>query len=104
VLDGESIAPLLEGKGVERERPLFWMYEKALGGAQVAMRVGDWKILGRLTKEGEPQGFELYNLREDVSEKRDLAGKEAERVRRMGETMAAMCEEVRKESPVWPKT
>jgi arylsulfatase A len=104
VLDGESIAPLLEGKGVERERPLFWMYEKALGGAQVAMRVGDWKILGRLTKGGEPQGFELYNLREDVSEKRDLAGKEAERVRRMGETMAAMCEEVRKESPVWPKT
>ena len=57
-----------------------------------------------------PEGFELrwFTPLTEV----DLCGHatlaaaqaEAERVRRMGETMAAMCEEVRKESPVWPKT
>jgi arylsulfatase A len=101
VIDGVSIAPVLEGKRVERERPLFWMYEQAISEPKVAMREGDWKVLGRLTKEGEPAGLELYNVREDVSEKRDLAGTDVERVRRMGATLERYCAEVRKEAPVW---
>jgi hypothetical protein len=68
----------------------------------VAMREGDWKIVGSLSKEGEPHEFELYNVREDVSEKIDLAGKEVERVWRMGKSLAGICAEVMKEAPVWP--
>ena len=101
VIDGASIAPAFEGKAVERERPLFWMYEKAISKGRVAMREGDWKLVGGLSEEGEPQGFELYNVREDVAETTDVTEKERERVRRMGAILKRCCAEVRKEAPVW---
>lgn len=101
-IDGASIVPIFDRKPVERERPLFWLYEKALGEPKVAMREGDWKMLAQLTKEGRPHAFELYNVREDISEKHDLAESEPERVRRMGAILARYCGEVRKEAPAWP--
>jgi arylsulfatase A len=103
-IDGASIVPIFDGKPVERKTPLFWLYDKAISKPKVAMRDGDWKILGRLTKEGRPHAFELYNVREDVSENEDLSAKEPARMRRMGAILERLCAEVRKDAPVWPES
>jgi arylsulfatase A len=98
VIDGASILPALEGRPVSRKRPLYWQYDKALGGPRVAIREGDWKLLAHR----DLARFELYNLRADVTEKHDLASAEPGRVKQMAEVLAATHREVKAEGPKWP--
>ena len=70
-MDGVSLAPLLKGKKLDRG-PLFWHYPHYgnQGGAPSgAIRDGDWKLIEWF----EDGGVELFNLREDIGEKLDLA-------------------------------
>jgi len=84
-LDGTSYAPLLEGKNLEGPRPpLFWHFPGYLGANRNtwrttpagAIRQGDWKLI-EFFEEGRK---ELYNLREDVGERKDLAAAQAQKV------------------------
>jgi arylsulfatase A-like enzyme len=80
-LDGVSLVPLLEGKPLERG-PLFWHYPhygNQGGSPSAAVREGDWKLI----EWYESGRLELYNLRTDIGEKRDLAAREPERVTRL---------------------
>ena len=56
------------------------------GGANVAFREGNWKLLPgggqRNGQKGSPKAA-LYNLAEDLSEKNDLAAAQPERVAAM---------------------
>ncbi len=90
-LDGASFLPVLEGKTVTRTTPLYWHFNRATSATKVAMRIGDWKILATLDKNPPPRGnditetteqdfktaelagFELYNLKDDIAEKTNLA-------------------------------
>lgn len=118
-IDGASFLPVAEGQPVVRNRPLYWEYDRATDWAKIALRQGDWKVLARLTPElgrsqditpedleiirtAEPDGFELYNLREDPSETTDVAAVEPERLRAMARLLVDTFHEVRHESPVWP--
>ncbi|MBM3333071.1 sulfatase-like hydrolase/transferase [Candidatus Sumerlaeota bacterium] len=98
IIDGASILPILEGKKIERQIPLYWQYDIAIGDPKVTMRQGDWKILAHkgLAK------FELYNLRDDLVEKNDLSQQEPQRLKDMSETLVALHEQIRKEAPTWP--
>jgi arylsulfatase A-like enzyme len=81
-IDGVSLRPVLEGKGDLPERPLFWHYPHYgnQGGAPgAAMRRGDWKLIQWFEHE-QP---ELFNLRDDLRETKDLASGEPERVKTM---------------------
>ncbi|OYW73961.1 MAG: sulfatase [Verrucomicrobia bacterium 12-59-8] len=81
-IDGLSLRPLLEGKGGLPERPLFWHYPHYgnQGGAPgAAMRLGDWKLIQWFEQE-QP---ELFNLKDDLSETKNLAAQESERVKAM---------------------
>src|SRR5262249_6330562 len=83
-IDGASILPILEGKPVERKTPLYWQYDKAIGGPmKVTMRQGPWKLLA----DADLKKFELYNLQDDIGEKKDLADAQPERVKQMAEEM-----------------
>jgi len=65
VFDGRDIMPFLLGKEQQPDREFFWC-----GGSQDpwwAVRKGEWKVV---SFRGTTQ---LFNLREDVSEKNDLA-------------------------------
>lgn len=82
--DGESLLPLLRGETPEREEPreLYWHYphySNQLGRPAGAIRRGDWKLI-EFYDDGS---IELYNLADDVGEKRNLARRETERVKRM---------------------
>jgi len=119
-LDGASFLPVLEGKSVARATPLYWHFNRASSEPKVAMRVGDWKILAtldknltarsnditeedeRMFKEAEMATFSLYNLRNDIGEKTDLAVKEPAKLAELKALLQTKYHEVRAESPTWP--
>lgn len=75
--DGLSFAPTLLGqKGQKVHEFLYWEFEET---NQVALRMGDWKLI---VKRGTPY---LYNLVEDLHEDRDLAEQHPDIVNRMVE-------------------
>lgn len=81
-LDGVSLLPLFEGKEL-LERSLAWHYPHYgnQGGAPgAAIRRGDWKLIHWFEKPDVP---ELYNLRDDLSETKNLAMQEPERAKTM---------------------
>ena len=80
-VDGVSLMPLLRG-GTLKARPLFWHYphySNQGGEPASAIREGDWKLI-EFHQDGRR---ELFNLRDDISETRNLVEKEAGRARRM---------------------
>jgi arylsulfatase A len=86
-VDGVSLLPLLKG-GRLKPRPLFWHYphySNQGGEPGSAIREGDWKLI-EFHADGRK---ELFNLREDVSETRNLIGKEPRVARRLGQKLAA---------------
>lgn len=71
-LDGVNLLPILRGETAAAPRNLFWC-----AGAEEgwwAVRSGDWKLVGDKGRIG------LFDLREDVSEKHDLAPRMPEKV------------------------
>jgi arylsulfatase A-like enzyme len=91
-VDGISMLPALLGKSQRDHEYLYWEFHE--GGFKQAIRMKDWKAV-RLAP-GRP--LELYDLRTDISESNDIAGKRPEVVKRM-ETLLATS---RTPSKDWP--
>ena len=94
-LDGANLLPCLEGRGVDRSRPLCWRW-----GGFIAYREGPWKIV---VDEALKQP-ELFNLADDLSETTDLAAREPERLAGMLERLRTLTAEIEAEGPDWWKT
>jgi arylsulfatase A len=119
LLDGTSITSVLDGKPVERTKPLYWHYFRSIGAPKAAMRVGDYMILGHWDGPQLPPGsgvhtgdseaiksakltkFELYNVKSDLGETTDLAGKEPARLKELSDLLVNRYEEVQAAGPVW---
>jgi arylsulfatase A-like enzyme len=89
-IDGRSISPALLGRAqVDPARDLFWGRRE--GGAPFwgenvqAIRRGDWKLL-RPTPNAP---YELYNLKDDPFEKKDLAQAEPRVFRELAQALQA---------------
>lgn len=120
VLDGASFRGIFRGEQVRRARPLYWQFNRARGPMKVAVRDGDWKLVARLTtpelkpsgsitteeinalKTAELTGFELYNLKADIAEQKNVRQQQEEVFRRLRSEMEKLYHEVRKEAPIWP--
>ena len=87
VLDGESLVPLLEGNDDLVDRPIFWHFPAYLepdSGRRgpfkatpcSVVRQGDWKLI----EQFEDGRFELYNLKDDIGEKKNLASSKKDKV------------------------
>ena len=83
-LDGISIVPTFSGKKLIRTNPLFFQY-----GSWQAIRENQWKLVQR---KQEP--WQLYDLDQDRTETRDLAGKFSERVKHMKKSWEGWASEV----------
>lgn len=94
-LDGVSLRPVLEGKPLVRQTPLYWRNHIAPADNHVAMRVGDWKIIGdvSLTK------FKLFNLKTDWQEQNDLADAPSAQLDTLKAQLLALHREIEKEGP-----
>jgi arylsulfatase A-like enzyme len=109
-IDGISFAPTLLGRK-QPERPFLYRESQGYGGQQ-AVRVGDWKAFrtglhpaGRAAKAGQPAQkrpppvpIELYNLKDDPTESRDVAAQHPEIVAKL----AAILKEQHVPTKLWP--
>jgi arylsulfatase A-like enzyme len=87
-LDGVNLLPYLTGEktGAPHDA-LYWRF-----GPQVAIRMGDWKLVKGAGMEGvaaernekaSMAGAELYNLKSDIGEKTNLAAQEPAKVKQL---------------------
>lgn len=89
--DGVDLLPWLkERKSGEPHEALFWR-----AGEGRAVRMGDWKLI----EFGERHSH-LYNLSQDIGEKRDLSDSHPDQVRRLREAWKAWSHQMK--SPAWP--
>ena len=73
--DGVSLVPTLRNPSKSIERPLFWHYPHYHGSTWTpgaSIREGNWKLI----EFYEHDESELYNLKDDVGEQRNLASDE----------------------------
>ena len=92
-IDGISFLPALLGKTQTNQHQfLYWEFHER--GFQQAARMGDWKAVR--PQAGEP--LELYNLKTDIGEKRNVAGEHADIVAKMEQYLKT----ARTESDRWP--
>jgi arylsulfatase A len=93
-LDGADIAPIFEGREVKRPHPLYWQYDFAISRPWVvSMREGEWKLMA----DAQLDKFELYNLIDDIGEKRNLASEHPDRVKQMAARMKRLHDEIQVE-------
>jgi arylsulfatase A-like enzyme len=91
-IDGVSLVPLLKGADLMRG-PLYWHYPHYgnQGGAPGgAVRDGDWKLI-EWYEDGK---HELFNLRDDLAEKKNLAAEYPDKVIELAARLAAWRNEV----------
>ena len=113
-VDGASLVPLLKAESFNSERPMFFHFPLYLGGGDkdkvlpafdgtpnywrgvpsTTMLSGNWKLIYYY----EYENYELYNLREDISEHNDLAEEETERAENMLKELKNWVHEV--EAPI----
>lgn len=88
--DGVNLRPLLAGEGPLAARSLFWHYphynEHPSSVPSSVIRKGPWKLIETF----DPEGIELYNLADDLSETKNLAS-----------TETAKLDELRRELDAW---
>jgi arylsulfatase A-like enzyme len=101
-IDGISFAPTLFGR-TQAERPFLYRESPGYGGQQ-AVRVGDWKAirtnlhpLPRAANQA-PGEIELYNLKTDPTESKDVAKEHPEIVAKL----AAIMTEQHVPTKLWP--
>ncbi len=102
--DGVNLLPFLTGRarGVPHSA-LYWRL-----GAMMAIRKGDWKLVKMHDRpfEGDPEelsdlaGAQLYNLKDDMSEKSDVAAAHRGRVRDVVEEWQRWNKQL--QEPGWP--
>lgn len=72
-LEGQSLAPIFNGKTRYHPKPIFWEHE-----GNRAVRLDHWKLVAR-----HNQPWELYNIDADRTESNNLAPAMPERVKEM---------------------
>ncbi|NND95976.1 MAG: sulfatase-like hydrolase/transferase [Pirellulaceae bacterium] len=94
-IDAVSMVPAFAGKPVERKIPLFWRTHVSPPGDRVALRIGDWKLVGdeTLTK------FQLYEIQKDWKEENDLAAEMPEKTEEMRRQLFAVWKSIETEGP-----
>jgi arylsulfatase A len=88
-LDGESLLNILEGKEttISNRKPMLWFFPEY--GGQIAIRLGDFKLVRQKLVTKTPGPWEIYNITQDRSESRDLASEHPELIRQAKTILAS---------------
>lgn len=100
-IDGISFAPTLLDRAKDQKTHGFLYWEFAAYGGQQAVRMGHWKGIRQnmlLRKNPDPLKIELYDLKDDIGEARDVAADHPDIVAKIAEIMRA----ARSPSQVFP--
>jgi arylsulfatase len=85
-IDGLSFAPTLFGQADKQRAHDHLVWEFAGSGGQQAVRLGNWKGVRRDMHKGNTR-IELYDLKDDVGERQNVADKHADVVARIEKIM-----------------
>lgn len=97
-VDAKSLFPLIEsGQEINRESLLFHYphYHSSGWKPGSAIRVGDWKLIHFY----EDDTYELYNLKDDIGEKKDLSAMCPNKVASMKKKLEEMIEDTNSSLP-----
>jgi len=87
-LDGISLWPALTGGTLpDRRAPMLWVFPEY--GGQVAVRLGDFKVIRQGLKTKSPGTWEVYNLKTDRGEQHDVAADHPELIAQALEILKA---------------
>ena len=75
--EGIDVLPILEGRAAKVERTFFWRSAPNSNRTQQAVRQGDWKLVV------DANHMLLFNVREDIGERKDMTSKRPDIVRRL---------------------
>lgn len=92
-VDGVSIVPLLRGGQSLPRQAIYWHYPHYAnqgGSPGGAVRAGDYKLI----EFYEDNHVELYNLKDDLGEKNDLAARMPDKAKELRERLARWRQEV----------
>ena len=93
-IDGLSLIPLLKQTGELKRKALYWHFPHYWWGTRIKpysiIRDGDWKLIRRY----ESGKRELYNLKDDLSEKNDRAAAMGKKVAELDAKLTAWLESV----------
>jgi len=96
---GKSLLPLFARDNTVSHDFLWWLHEN-----NRAIRVGDWKLVSAAKQGGD---WELYNLKTDRSETRNVAAEHPDKVKELSELWQQKADEYRalalKDAPPAPK-
>jgi arylsulfatase A-like enzyme len=96
-LDGESLWPMISGRAeFKRKKPMVWVFTEY--GGQVAVRIGNFKVIRQGLKTKMPGPWEVYDLSTDRAEKHDLAAQRSDVIQ---QAKAVLRGEV-DENPIFP--
>lgn len=97
VVDGLSLTPLFKKEAKLKRDGVYWHFPHYRGSVKPysIVRAGDWKLLKRYAGTQ----FELYNLKDDLSETTDLADKMPEKVAELDRQLVAHLTEAGAEIP-----
>jgi len=96
-IDGVSLVPLLKQTGDIPQRDLLWHFPhyRFPRGPYSIIRSGDFKLIKWYAEDG----YELFNLADDLGETNDLAPAMPEKVRQLDARLTAMLEDCRAKLP-----
>lgn len=119
-LDGSNLAPLLtrDADRFRRHQPLFWHLQRSR--PIVALREGDYSLVAErdytlssdnmfreewipTIKQGGYRNFQLYNLRADPGQTRNLAEQEPDRLARLRAKLFEINASVMEDGPDWQR-
>ena len=98
-VDGVSLVGLLKGTGRPRRKAIYWHYPHYHGSGNRpsgAVRAGDYKLI----EWYEDKSIELYNLKNDISEKHDLAGEMPQKAAELQRMLHEWQKQVKAKMPV----
>lgn len=75
--EGIDVMPILEGRVPKVERTFFWRSAPNSNRTQQAVRQGDWKLVV------DANHLLLFNIRDDIGERKDMTAKRPDIVRRL---------------------
>lgn len=94
-VDGKSLLPVMLSKK-HYDRPLFWHYPHYhLDKPHGSVRYGDWKLIQYF----EDDHYELYNLKDDIGETRNLAGQNVQKLNQLKTMMVSWRQDVNAQMP-----
>ncbi len=86
-LDGENLWPAMTGAVTMTSRkPMLWVYPEY--GGQIAVRIGDKKVIRRDLNKKKPGDWEVYDIVKDRAEKNNLAKEESALIRQAQEILS----------------